>query len=68
MGKSTKVIPKKRALRGQGKDPMVAARFPAGLIDQVEAWARFQKTSRSDAMRRLIELGLAHQPKNKKGS
>jgi len=37
---------------------MVAARFPAGLIEQVEAWAKYQKTSRSDAIRRLVELGL----------
>jgi hypothetical protein len=58
MGKSTKVIPKKRAPRGQGKDPMVAARFPPGLIDQVEMWARHEQTTRSDAMRRLVELGL----------
>jgi hypothetical protein len=58
MAKSTKVIPKKRAPRGQGKDPMVAARFPSGLIEEVEAWARYEKTTRSDAIRRLVELGL----------
>lgn len=37
---------------------MVTARFPEGLIEQVEAWAKRQKTSRSDAIRRLVELGL----------
>lgn len=57
MAKSTKVIPK-RAPRGSGKEPMVAARFPPGLIAQVEVWARVQKTTRSDAIRRLVELGL----------
>lgn len=58
MAKSSKVIPKKRAPRGTGKDPLITARFPAGLIEQVEAWARYEKTSRSDAIRRLVELGL----------
>jgi hypothetical protein len=46
---------------------MVAARFPQGLIDEVEAWARFKETTRSDAIRRLVELGLATQPKGVRG-
>jgi hypothetical protein len=60
MTKSSKVLPKerKRRLRGEGKHPMVAARLPQGLIDEVGAWAAHQKTSRSDAIRRLVELGL----------
>ena len=37
---------------------MVAARLPQGLIDEVEAWAKHEKTNRSDAIRRLVELGL----------
>jgi hypothetical protein len=37
---------------------MVSARFPPGLIDQVEALARHQKTTGSDAFRRFVELGL----------
>jgi len=56
-----KGIPKKRA-RGRpatGKDPVVPVRMPKGLIDEVEAWARHQKTSRSDAIRRLVEVGLS---------
>lgn len=60
MAKSSKVLPKerKRRPRGEGKHPMVAARLPQGLIDEVEAWATHEKTSRSDAIRRLVELGL----------
>jgi hypothetical protein len=32
--------------------------MPQPLIDQVEAWAAANDTSRSDAFRRLVELGL----------
>jgi hypothetical protein len=32
--------------------------MPARLIAQVEAWATANDTSRSDAFRRLVELGL----------
>jgi hypothetical protein len=32
--------------------------MPAGLIAEVEAWAAANDTSRSDAFRRLVELGL----------
>jgi ribbon-helix-helix CopG family protein len=40
-------------------NPQVAARLPSALIAEVEAWAAANNTSRSDAFRRLIELGLA---------
>jgi hypothetical protein len=36
----------------------MAARMPPPLIHQVEAWAEANHTSRSDAFRRLVELGL----------
>ncbi len=36
----------------------MAARMPPQLIAQVEAWAAANDTSRSDAFRRLVELGL----------
>ena len=58
MKKSTKVAPKKRGRPGTGKDPHMAARMPPPLIEQVEAWAEANQTSRSDAFRRLVELGL----------
>jgi hypothetical protein len=58
MKKSTKVAPKKRGRPGKGKDPHMAARMPSALIHQVEAWAEAHQTSRSDAFRRLVELGL----------
>jgi hypothetical protein len=59
MKKSIKVAPKKRRGRpATGKDPHIAARMPAQLIADVEAWAAANDTSRSDAFRRLVELGL----------
>ena len=59
MKKSIKVHPKKtRGRPATGKDPLVSARLPQGLIDQVEHWAASNETSRSEAVRRLVELGL----------
>jgi Arc/MetJ-type ribon-helix-helix transcriptional regulator len=62
MAKSIQVIPKKRG-RGRpatGKDPMVTARMPAPLIKSVDSWAaKNADGSRSEAIRRLVELGLA---------
>jgi Arc/MetJ-type ribon-helix-helix transcriptional regulator len=60
MPKSIKVTPKKsRGRPATGKDPHVTARMPASLIEQVEAWAAANETGRSEAIRRLVELGLA---------
>jgi hypothetical protein len=59
MKKSIKVAPKRRGRPTTGgRDPHIAARMPAPLIAQVEAWATANDTSRSEAFRRLVELGL----------
>jgi hypothetical protein len=59
MKKSIKVHPKKKRGRpATGKDPLVSARFRQELIDQVEHWAASNEASRSEAIRRLVELGL----------
>jgi Arc/MetJ-type ribon-helix-helix transcriptional regulator len=59
MKKSIKVAPKKRRGRpATGKDPHIAARMPQDLIAQIEAWAAANDTSRSEAFRTLVELGL----------
>lgn len=39
-------------------DPLVAIRIPASATAKVDDWARAQGISRSEAIRRLIELGL----------
>jgi len=36
----------------------VSARLPQGLIDQIEQWSVASAVSRSEAIRRLVELGL----------
>ena len=59
MKKSIKVTPKKKRGRpATGRDPHVTSRMPQALIDQVDAWAAANDTGRSDALRRLVELGL----------
>jgi hypothetical protein len=53
------VTPKKRRGRpATGRDPHVTSRMPPGLLAEVEAWATANDTTRSEAIRRLVELGL----------
>jgi hypothetical protein len=59
MKKSIKAMPKKRRGRpATGKHPQVVVRMPQTLIDEADAWAIANKTVRSAAIRRLVELGL----------
>jgi hypothetical protein len=58
MKKSIKVMPKKRGRPPTGKDPQIVARMPAEYIASVDAWAAANETTRSEAIRRLVELGL----------
>jgi hypothetical protein len=59
MKKSIKVTPKKKRGRpATGRDPHVTSRMPPGLIAEVETWATANDTNRSEAIRRLVELGL----------
>jgi hypothetical protein len=70
MKRSRTVAPKRRGrptTKG-GRDPHVAARMPPALIAEVEAWAAMNDTSRSDAFRRLVELGLTDKAKAKQPS
>ena len=58
MKPSIKVLPKKKRGRpATGRDPHVTSRMPQTLIDQVDAWAEANDTGRSEAFRRLVELG-----------
>ncbi len=59
MTKSIKVSPKKRGRPATGKDPMIGARFDPEAVAAIEAWAKTADVSRSEAIRRLVELGLA---------
>ena len=58
MRKSIEVKPKTRGRPATGKDPLIGARFPEASIAAIDAWAKTQGTTRSDAIRRLVELGL----------
>ena len=59
MKKSIKVTPKKKRGRpATGRDPHVTSRMASELIVEVEAWATANDTTRSAAIRRLVELGL----------
>jgi hypothetical protein len=58
MKKSISVKPKRVGRPPTGKDPIVGARFPKEAISQIDAWANANNTSRSEAIRRLVELGL----------
>lgn|SRR5581483_2148979 len=67
MKKSIKVAPKKpRGRPATGKDPHIAARMSPALIAEVEAWAKANGTTRSEAIRRLVELGLTVGAKQKR--
>jgi len=64
MKKSIKVDQKKRRGRpATGRDPMVSSRIPAPTVDAIDEWAVRNETTRSDAIRRLVELGLKAKPR-----
>jgi hypothetical protein len=62
MAKSIAVKPKKRGRPATGKDPLVGIRIQPDLIARIERWAVGNDVSRSEAIRRLVEKGLAQEP------
>jgi hypothetical protein len=63
MNKSVAVRPEKKARRGRSpsgaREPMVAIRMARALIANADAWAKANGTGRSEAIHRLVELGLS---------
>jgi Ribbon-helix-helix protein, copG family len=57
--KAKKVVRKRRP-KGSGRHPLTAARLPPSLVSQVDRYARENKTSRSDAIKQLLEQALAN--------
>ncbi|MGE3875780.1 MAG: ribbon-helix-helix protein, CopG family [Parvibaculaceae bacterium] len=57
---SISVVRKKRGRPPTGQDPVTAIRLSPDMRDAVDAWAARQKDSpsRSEAIRRLVDLGL----------
>jgi metal-responsive CopG/Arc/MetJ family transcriptional regulator len=70
MGKeSIPVTQKKRGRPATGQDPTLTVRLPMTLRSAIETWAKQQKDSptRSEAIRRLIEIALTGKSKKKSG-
>jgi Arc/MetJ-type ribon-helix-helix transcriptional regulator len=60
MAKSKAAKPKTPGRSAPSRDALVGVRLPPGLIAQIDGWSRREEVkSRSKAIRRLVELGLA---------
>jgi hypothetical protein len=51
-----------RPKREDGVDPMISTRFPRQIVEEMELWARKNELGRSEAIRRLVEIGLKVKP------
>jgi hypothetical protein len=61
--KVIKVVPKpKRGRPATAKDPLIALRVPAETIAEIDKWGG-DRVWRSEAIRTLIEIGLASKRK-----
>jgi hypothetical protein len=47
-----------RPKREDGVDPMISTRFPKPTVEAIETWATKNELGRSEAIRRLVEIGL----------
>jgi len=61
MAQSINQIPKKRGRPATGNNPAVVVRFSPPVIATIDEWAAKvgEGITRSEAIRRLVELGLA---------
>jgi Arc/MetJ-type ribon-helix-helix transcriptional regulator len=59
MRKSIRVHQKKRGRPATGRDPAITVRLPHQLISAINEWTSKNTLSRSEAIRQLIEQGLA---------
>jgi len=59
------VIRKRPGRPATGQDPVSAIRLSADIRESIDTWAARQpdKPSRSEAIRRLVEIGLRAKPK-----
>jgi Arc/MetJ-type ribon-helix-helix transcriptional regulator len=51
-------LKKKRGRPATGRDPVSAVRLPKDLTKAIDTWGEEHEVSRSEAIRRLVELGL----------
>jgi Ribbon-helix-helix protein, copG family len=68
MKKPISVHKKSRGRPATGQDPLISARVPAKTAAAIEAWASKNDATRSEAIRRLVELGLTVKTKAKQPS
>jgi hypothetical protein len=58
MKKSVSVKPRGRPKKVGGVDPVSAVRLPVHVTEQVDLWGEKREMSRSEAIRRLVEIAL----------
>jgi len=58
MSKSISVKRKRPGRPATGTEPLYGVRIADALMKQIMAWAKSQGATRSEAIRRLVELGL----------
>ena len=58
MAKSITVKRKKAGRPATGTEPLYGVRISDELIGQIQKWGRENSATRSEAIRRLVELGL----------
>ena len=61
MAKSISVKRKTRGRPPTGVDPLVGVRIPKDTIAALDAWAKANDTTRSETIRRLVEVGLKNE-------
>ena len=63
MARPIRALPRKRGRPATGRDPVSAIRLSPDLIATIDKWAaRKDVSSRSEAIRRLVEVGLGEAP------
>ena len=63
MAKPIEVNQKKRGRPATGRDPVSAVRLPAQLTAAIDKWSEGHETTRSEAIRRLVEIALKSEDK-----
>jgi hypothetical protein len=58
MSKSISVKRKKAGRPATGTEPLYGVRIADALMTQIMDWAKSQEATRSEAIRRLVEIGL----------
>jgi hypothetical protein len=59
MGKSTNIVKRKPGRPSTlAASEYVGVRLPRGIVEALDGWAEKNETTRSEAIRRLVELGL----------